>query len=99
MTTVDAVKKLQGMERTLLYCSQTLDLMLLQRGDHLIPPDVQSIIDKLKTATDGVAARIARIMAAGGLSPEAMTALQLEVDNLTAMGQDPTNPLPPPVLA
>lgn len=60
-----------------------------------VDPKVADLITEFDTATDAIAARIQRLIDAGGLSPESQAALQNEVDKLNQLGQDPNNPVPP----
>lgn len=53
------------------------------------------LIAAFDAATDRIAARIAKLIAQGDLSPAAKTALQAEVDKLNALGKDPDAPVPP----
>jgi len=59
-----------------------------------VDPKVAELITKFDNATDAIAARIQRMIDAGGLNPESQAALQAEVDKLNLLGQDPANPVP-----
>lgn len=59
-----------------------------------VDPKVAALITEFDTATDAIAARIQRLINAGGLNADSQAALQAEVDKLNALGQDPQNPVP-----
>jgi len=66
--------------------------------------DFDSIVGKLNTATNAVAARIQKYIdkvSAGGITAadedKAIADLQAAADTLTAMGADPADPIPAPV--
>lgn len=61
----------------------------------MVDPKVAALIVKFDDATNLIAARIQKLIDAGGLSPESEAALQNEVAKLEALGQDPNNPVPP----
>lgn len=84
-------------QRKLLTVRQTLDCkeMSEEEGNMAVDPKVADLITEFDTATDAIAARIQRLIDAGGLSPESQAALQNEVDKLNQLGQDPNNPVPP----
>lgn len=85
---------MQHSQRTLLEMQQAIDRAELQEKDSMVDPKVAALITQFDTATDAIAARIQKLIDAGGLSPESEAALQSEVDKLNALGQDPANPVP-----
>lgn len=60
----------------------------------MVDPKVAALIAEFDTATNAIAARIQRLIDAGGLSPESQAALEGEVAKLTALGSDPEAPVP-----
>ncbi len=60
----------------------------------MIDPKVAELITKFDAATDKIAARIQKLIDAGGLSAESTAALQGEVDKLNLLGQDAADPIP-----
>jgi hypothetical protein len=96
MTNVEALKIQHHTEMTLLRIRQMLDLATLsgQEQNMAVDPKVAALITEFDTATDAIAARIQRLIDAGGLNSESQAALQAEVDKLTQLGKDPSNPVP-----
>jgi methyl-accepting chemotaxis protein len=77
-------------------------------GDALdqIAKELQTMTQELKdfiaavdAATDKIAARIQKLVDNSSLSDADKKTLQVEVDKLNALGQDPANPIPPVVSA
>jgi len=96
MTNVEALKIQHHTEMTLLAIRQMLDLALLTKEEQemAVDPKVAALITEFDTATNAIAARIQKLIDAGGLNADSQAALQAEVDKLTALGQDPANPIP-----
>ncbi len=93
MTNLQLLKILHQIQRTLLAAEQALDLAELQQGETMVDPKIAAIITQFDTATNSIAARIQRLIDAGGLSPESEAALQAEVAKLTELGKDPEAPI------
>lgn len=60
----------------------------------MIDPKVAALIAEFDAATNAIAARIQRLIDAGGLTAESQAAFQSEVDKLNALGADPAQPVP-----
>jgi hypothetical protein len=73
-----------------------LDLADISKEEHhtMIDPKVAALITQFDDATNAIAARIQKLIDAGGLSAESEAALQAEVTKLQTLGQDPGNPVP-----
>lgn len=97
MTQLEALKLSHKIECTQLRMKQALDIAELQDKDKMIDPKVAQIISQFDAATDAIAARIQRLIDAGGLSPDSEAALTAEVTKLQALGKDPEVPVPPTV--
>ena len=97
MTHMEELKILQRIERRLLAIKQALDLNNLteEEKNMAVDPKVAALIVKFDDATNLIAARIQKLIDAGGLSPESEAALTAEVQKLEALGADPNNPVPP----
>ncbi len=72
----------------------------LQEIETLMQKETSDVIKAIDAATTAVATRLQKLIdlaATNGSATEAeiRAALQPEVDRLTAMGTDPTNPVPP----
>jgi hypothetical protein len=98
MTKRELLIVLHRTQQANLALAQTLDLAELTEGDTVVDPKIAEIITRFDTATDAIAARIMKLIAAGGLSPESESALRAEVAKLEALGKDPENPVPPVVV-
>lgn len=59
-----------------------------------VDPKVAALITQFDAATNAIAARIQKLIDAGGLNAESEAALQAEVTKLTALGADPEAPVP-----
>lgn len=59
-----------------------------------VDPKVAALITQFDAATNAIAARIQKLIDAGGLNAESEAALQAEVTKLTALGADPEVPVP-----
>jgi len=94
MTNLEALIIEQRVTSRLLCIQQALDRSLLENPNMAVDPKVAELITKFDNATDAIAARIQRMIDAGGLNPESQAALQAEVDKLNLLGQDPANPVP-----
>ena len=95
MTKLEALLLKQDIRRKVLDIQQALDRLNLKEPDMAVSQDVATLITEFDTATNAIAARISKLMAASTtLSADDKTALQAEVDKLTALGQDPANPVP-----
>lgn len=81
-------------ERTQLNIRQLIDLATLEGGDTMVDPKVAALITQFDDATNAIAARIQKLIDAGGLSVDSEAALQAEVDKLKALGADPEVPVP-----
>lgn len=96
MTKLEFLKIQQKIERRLLHIKQLLDYAdLRQKGeqDMAVSSDTAALINEFDVATDAVAARISKLVAAQtGLSADDKAAFQSEINKLTAMGKDPDNP-------
>jgi hypothetical protein len=57
-----------------------------------IQPETAAIIQQFNVATTKVGERIAALVANSDLTPDEKAAFQVEVDRLTAMGTDPSDP-------
>ena len=97
MTFIELLKILHRMQIRFLRIRQLLDLAELSKEeqDMAVDPKVAALIQEFDAATDAIAARIQRLIDAGGLSADSQAALQAEVDKLNLLGQDPNNPVPP----
>lgn len=73
----------------------TVEAALQENKDMAVDPKVADLIAQFDVATDKIAARIQKLIDAGGLSADSQAALQAEVDKLNTLGQDPANPVPP----
>lgn len=60
----------------------------------MVDPKVAALVTEFDSATNAIAARIQKLIDAGGLNAESQAALQSEVDKLTALGSDPSDPVP-----
>lgn len=78
-------------------------LILLQRQGHRImtlAQDIKTLISQVDAATTAIAIRIQALVDRIGTgisneeAAEIKASLQSEVDTLTSLGQDPTNPIP-----
>lgn len=96
MTRKQALEAVHRIQRAQLATAQALDLIELTEGDIVIDSKVAALIAEFDAATDKIAARIQKLIDAGGLSPESQTALQAEVDKLNLLGQNPADPVPAP---
>jgi hypothetical protein len=86
---------MQRIEARMLHINHLLDLEAEGKKETtMIDPKVAKLITEFDAATNAIAARIQKLIDAGGLNPESEAALQAEVDKLTALGQDPANPVP-----
>lgn len=94
MTNRQALILAHSIQRRLLAIEQALDLAELKENCMAVDPKVAALITEFDTATDAIAARIQRLIDAGGLNADSQAALQAEVDKLNALGQDPQNPVP-----
>lgn len=96
MTTIEELRILHKIQRTLLCIKQALDMSeAKQQGEIMVDPKVAALITEFDQATDKIAARIQNLIDNGGLNAESQAALQAEVDKLNLLGQDPNNPVPP----
>lgn len=101
MTRLEALKIAHKIQRRLLHADQALEISELTEEEKNMPvsQEVADLISGFDSATDKVAARIQRLIdKSPSLSAEEKALLQGEVDKLNLMGQDPANPLPPPVV-
>lgn len=100
MTMLEALRVAHKIQRRLLHVNQALEISELTEEEKAMPvsPEVAELILGFDSATDKVAARIQRLVDKSGLSAEEKAAFQAEIDKLNLMGQDPENPLPPPVV-
>lgn len=97
MTKLELLKREHRIQRRLLHLEQVLDENDLIRSgeqDTMVDPKVATLITQFDAATDKIAARIQKLIDAGGLSDDSAAALQAEVDKLNSLGQDPNNPVP-----
>lgn len=99
MTNAEALAVLHRIQATLLGVDQRLNLLNLKEPNMALDPTISAVITQLDTATNNIASRIQKLIdqatQAGSVSAaEVVSALQPEVDRLTALGQDPTNPVP-----
>lgn len=99
MTNAEALQFLHRMQRNLLLVDQGLNILTLKETSEMLDITISKIIQDLDTATNAVAARLQKLIdaakAAGSLSvAEVVAALQPEVDRLTALGKDPSDPVP-----
>lgn len=101
VTRIEALRALHRTQCRMLAAAQALDILELKEPDMAVSADAATLITEFDTATNGVAARIQRLVnnPATGLSADDKAAFQAEIDKLTLMGQDPANPLPPAVTA
>jgi hypothetical protein len=95
MTNLEALRIWHRIQRRLLRIDQLAEIAELKEPDMAVDPKVAALIAQFDAATDKIAARIQKLIDAGGLSAESQAALQSEVDKLNALGQDPENPIPP----
>jgi len=100
MTNFEALQLLHGIQRKLLYVDQALNSLNLKEKHHMLDPTIAKVIKQIDDATNGVAARIQKFIddanAAGSVTAaEVVQALQPEADRLSALGADPSNPVPP----
>lgn len=88
--------------RVLLECQQhdlaNIKALLIGLGEKM-DADTLALIKKFDDATSAIAARLQKLIdlaAANGSATEAQirAALQPDLDKLTALGQDPANPVP-----
>ena len=96
MTNLEALKVMHRIQRRGLAVQQLLDIHdLKEEGENnMVDPKIAALITQFDDATDKIAARIQRLIDAGGLSPESQAALTAEVSKLQLLGQDPENPVP-----
>ena len=96
MTNLEALRALHRIQRRILDVNQALDIHDLKEGggNNMVDSKIAALITQFDNATDKIAARIQRLIDAGGLSPESQSALSAEVAKLEALGQDPENPVP-----
>jgi hypothetical protein len=88
---------MQHIQRTALAIQQAMDLMeyqTMEEANNMVDPKVAALIVQFDEATNRIAARIQKLVDAGGLSADSEAALQAEVVKLTALGADPANPVP-----
>jgi hypothetical protein len=97
MTNLDALKVMHRIRHKLLNIEQALDLADLKEKHVAVDPTIAALIAKFDAATDKIAARIQKLIDAGGLNADSTAALQSEVDKLNLLGEDPANPVPPAV--
>jgi len=96
MTNLEALTLEQCIQVRLLKITHALDRALLENPNMAVSPAVAQIIAEFDTATDAIAARIAKLIAASTtLSADDTAALEAEVAKLQALGKDPENPVPP----
>ncbi len=99
MTKIELLQAEQRTELNLLRIRQALDVSdLIKSGEQDMPvsADTAAVISAFDVATTAIADRIARLVAGQtGLSADDKAAFQTEIDKLTALGQDPANPIPP----
>ncbi len=95
MTNLEALRIQHCTERKVMWIRQSLELAQLENPNMAVSPEVAALITKFDTATDNIAARIAKLIATSQtLSADDSAALQAEVDKLNTLGQDPNNPVP-----
>ena len=96
MTFIEQLKILHRMEVRFLRIRQLLDLANLSKEeqDMAVDPKVAALITQFDDATNAIAARIQKLIDAGGLNADSEAALQAEVTKLQALGADPANPIP-----
>ena len=101
MTKLEALKILHTFQRRMLCINQVLEIHELENPTDMVSPEVATLITGFDSATDGVAARIQRLLdrPTVSMNAEDKAAFQAEIDKLNLMGQDPANPLPPAVVA
>jgi len=97
MTNLQALLLQHHTQRVLLWIDQAIEIHLLEGKEEMIDPKVAALITQFDEATNKIAARIQKLIDAGGLSADSEAALQSVVNNLKSLGQDPENPVPPPV--
>lgn len=98
MTNVELLRIMQRIQARMLHIAHLLDLAEEQKKETtMVDPKVAKLITEFDTATNAIAARIQKLIDAGGLNAESESALQAEVDKLTALGADPEQPIPTPV--
>lgn len=98
MTNLEALRIMQRIQARILHVNHLLDLAEEGKKETtMVDPKVAALITQFDSATNAIAARIQRLIDAGGLNAESEAALQAEVDNLTKLGQDPNQPIPNPV--
>lgn len=95
MTDLEALRIMQRIQTRMLHVNHLMDLAEAEKKERtLVDPKVAKLITEFDNATSAIAARIQKLIDAGGLNPESEAALQAEVDKLAALGQDPNNPVP-----
>ncbi len=95
MTNVELLGTMQRIQARMLHISHLLDLAEEQKKETtMVDPKVAKLITEFDTATNAIAARIQKLIDAGGLNADSQAALQAEVDKLTALGADPAQPIP-----
>lgn len=97
MTNLEYLRHVHSIQRNLLEAQQVLEIGELKEPNEMVDPKVAALIMQFDTATDKIAARIQKLIDAGGLNPESQAALQAEADKLNLLGQDAENPVPPSV--
>lgn len=93
MTNVELLQTLQRIQNSVAVMKQILDVEDLKKQGEatMVDPKIAEIASLMDAATNAIAARIQRLIDAGGLSPESEAVLRAEVANLQALGQDPNN--------
>lgn len=94
MTNLEMCNLLHKIQHTLLTIEQMLNTTKLKEKNMAVDPVIAALIEKFDAATNKIAARIQKLIDAGGLSVESVAALEAEVAKLEALGADPNNPVP-----
>lgn len=100
MSNLDALRIFHRIQLNQLQTKQALEIAEFPESEKNMPvsPALQPFITALDTASNNIAARIQRLVdkinAGTPLTADDATALQADVDKLTALGQDPANPVP-----
>lgn len=95
MTNLEALKLEHKIQRRLLEIEQTLELHELKEPNMAVSPQTEELITKFDVATNAIATRIQNLVSnTPALSADDQAAFQAEIDKLTALGQDPNNPVP-----
>ncbi len=97
VTKLEALKLEHAIARQLLRINQMFEIHELKRtGEEntMVDPKVAALITQFDAATNAIAARIQALIDNGGLNADSEAALTAEVAKLTALGQDPNNPVP-----